>query len=410
MNNFDLDKTVFDKCVGSPELYAALFEASITSDMFVGQYAQMFEYSERFTKAHGIGPSMDAMKLEFSDYEWDFPSSEPISHYIDLLKKRHSFNLTLAAVQSAYSSLNSRDVDTAVDLLRDAVRRIEDANTSEADLDWAGTSQERYERYLELQKNEGIDGYRTPFPTLDDATQGFHDSEFILIVARQGIGKTWLTNIFAHMNINSGLNVLYFTKEMPSKQVARRFDALQYRLNYQDLRKGTLDRVSEKNWLQGMQADKAGKLTIIGEESGGVGHVAAKIERYKPDIVYVDGMYLMDDDQKAREGWQRLLNISRDMKKLAKKAGIPIVATVQFNRQADNTKGDSANISGGDIARDADVILGLFQDEDQAINRRMTLKVLKQREGNRPQIECDWDIGNMKFSEVQDTMKDGVAW
>jgi len=168
--------------------------------------------------------------------------------------------------------------------------------------------------------------------------------------------------------------------------------------------------IAESKWKNSIGGSLPGNLTIIGEESGGVSHVASKIERYKPDIVYVDGMYLMDDDQRARDGWQRLLNISRDMKKLAKKASIPIICTVQFNRQADNTKGNSANISGGDIARDADVILGLFQDEDQAINRRMTLKVLKQREGHRPEIECDWDIGNMKFSEVQDSMTDGVSW
>jgi replicative DNA helicase len=406
----DIDKQIFDKCVGSTELYAVLYEASVTAEMFVGEYASMYEYSVRFSKHHGTGPAMDAMKLEFPDYDWHFPPSEPLSYYIELLKKRHSFNLTLSAVQDAYTSLNSRDVDKAVDFLRDAVRRIEDANTSEADVDWASTAESRYEQYLELQKNEGIDGYTTPFPSLDEATQGFHDSEFILIVARQGIGKTWLTNIFAHTNINSGLNVLYFTKEMPSRQVARRFDALQHRLNYQDLRKGTLDKIAESKWKNSIGGSLPGNLTIIGEESGGVSHVASKIERYKPDIVYVDGMYLMDDDQRARDGWQRLLNISRDMKKLAKKASIPIICTVQFNRQADNTKGNSANISGGDIARDADVILGLFQDEDQAINRRMTLKVLKQREGHRPEIECDWDIGNMKFSEVQDSMTDGVSW
>lgn len=406
----DIEKRLFDKLVNDPKLYSEMYEAGITLEMFTGQYKEVFEYAQRFSKIHGLGPSVDALENEFEFYTFDFPPAEPISYYIEQIKKQHSFNLTLEAVQNAYSSLSSRDIESAVDQLRDAVRKIEDSNTSEQDLDWSASAKSRYEDYLKLQENKGIDGYRTPFPTLDDATQGFHDKEFILIVARQGIGKTWLTNIFAHTNIQSGLNVLYFTKEMPSKQVARRFDALQFKLNYQDLRRGTLDQRSEQKWVDGVCELAPGTLNIVGEESGGVSHVAAKIERYKPDVVYIDGMYLMDDDQKARDGWQRLLNISRDLKKLSKRASVPIIATVQFNRQADNTKGNSANISGGDIARDADVILGLFQDEDQEINKRMTLKVLKQREGSRPEIECDWDMGAMKFSEVQDEFTQGVSW
>ena len=139
--------------------------------------------------------------------------------------------------------------------------------------------------------------------------------------------------------------------------------------------------------------------------------VAAKIERYKPDIVYIDGMYLMDDDQRARDNWLKIGNISRDLKKLAKRTLTPILATVQFNRQADNSKGDASNIAYGDIAKDADVILGLFQDEDQFLAKRMTLKVLKQREGQRPEIELDWDLNNMKFSEVSEQDEfNTVSW
>jgi len=409
MNTTNIEKLIFDCCVVDTENYAKLYESSVIPDMF-DEYKDMFIFAEKYSKVHGLGPSLDAMQIEFPNYVWDFPPCEPLSYYIEQLKKNYSFLLTLKAVQEAYSCLNSRDVDKAVDYLRNAVREIEDANTSESDLDWNTSAEIRYQKYLELQDKQGIDGYRTPFNTLDEATQGFHDSELILIVARQGVGKTWLTNIFAHENVKNGVNVLYFTKEMPSWQVARRFDALQFDLNYQELRSGRLTQDKETEWRSKLDTLKDGKLHIIGEESGGVSHVAAKIERYKPDIVYIDGMYLMDDDQKARDGWQRLLNISRDLKKLSKKACVPIVATVQFNRQADNTKGNSANISGGDIARDADVILGLFQDEDQAINKRMTLKVLKQREGSRPEIECDWDIGNMKFGEIEDGFTNGVSW
>ena len=48
-------------------------------------------------------------------------------------------------------------------------------------------------------------------------------------------------------------------------------------------------------------------------------HKPARIERHKPDIIFIDGMYLMDDDQRARDNWLKI-NISRDMKRLAEVA------------------------------------------------------------------------------------------
>jgi len=400
----DIEKKIIDKCAENTALYAEAIDQAVIPEMFSGVARDIWEYALKHMKAHGTGPTDEAITAQFQEYSWDFPAPEPLSYYVEQLKRKHAFNLTLVGIQSAYDNLNKREVESAVDDLRDALRKIEDATASEADLDWGASAEDRYNDYLDIQKKGGIDGYRTPFQTLDNATQGWHDGEFILVVARQGVGKTWLTNIMAHKNYQDGLRVLYFTKEMPSKQVARRFDALEYNLPYQDLRSGNLNSFIETEWRQKVKNGLPnGKLMIVGEETGGVSQVAAKIERHKPDIIFIDGMYLMDDDQRARDNWLKISNISRDMKRLAKRVMIPIIATVQFNRSADNAKGDASNIAYGDIAKDADVILGLFQDEDQRLDKRMTLRVLKQREGSRPEIELDWDMANMKFSEVQDS-------
>jgi len=397
----DIEKRIIDKCAESPKLYAEAIDMAVMPEMFTGLFKEIWQFSVNYMKTHGSGPTDEAITHQFPDYSWDFPAPEPLSYYVEQLKKKHAFNLTLTGIQSAYDNLNKREVDKAVDQLRDALRKIEDATASEADLDWGASAEDRYNDYLELQNKGGIDGYRTPFQTLDEATQGWHDGEFILVVARQGVGKTWLTNIMAHKNYRDGLKVIYFTKEMPSKQVARRFDALEYNLPYQELRSGKLNSFREAEWRNKVQEGlPVGQMVIVGEETGGVSQVAAKIERHKPDIVFIDGMYLMDDDQRARDNWLKISNISRDMKRLAKRVMIPIIATVQFNRSADNSKGDASNIAYGDIAKDADIILGLFQDEDQRLDKRMTLRVLKQREGSRPEIELDWDMDNMKFAEV----------
>ena len=119
--------------------------------MFEGDYKQVWEYALKHMKAYGTGPTDEAIKVQFPTYEWDFPSPEPISFFIDLLKKKYAFNLTLVGIQSAYEKLNQREVDQAVDHLREALRQIEDATSSEVDLDWGATVQDRYTNYLEVQ-------------------------------------------------------------------------------------------------------------------------------------------------------------------------------------------------------------------------------------------------------------------
>ena len=408
----DFEKTIVTLCAEAPDkTYSEVIDAGVTEEMFAGDYAALWNYALQYIKEHGRGPSANAIFASFEWFEPDLNIPEPLSYYISELKRKHAYNLTLQAIQGAYTDLSSRKVEDAVSKMRDALRRIEDSASNESDLDWNANAHTRYQEYLTMRSGDGIDGYRSPFKTLDEATQGVHNGEFILIAARQGVGKTWLSNILAHENLKEGLRVLYFTKEMPSRQVARRFDALAFSLPYPDLRRGSLDTHVEMRWGQNSQhIPLSGSLFIVGEESGGVSQVAAKIERYKPHVVYIDGMYLMEDDQRAKESWQRIGNISRDLKRLAKRVNLPIIATVQLNRAADNTKGDAANIAMGDIAKDADVILGLFQDEDQRIAKRMTLRVLKQREGDRPEIECEWDMGAMRFGEIGDIDHGPISW
>ncbi len=408
----DFEKTIVTLCAEAPDkTYSEVIDAGVTEEMFAGDYAALWNYALQYIKEHGRGPSANAIFASFEWFEPDLNITEPLSYYISELKRKHAYNLTLQAIQGAYTDLSSRKVEDAVSKMRDALRRIEDSASNESDLDWNANAHTRYQEYLTMRSGDGIDGYRSPFKTLDEATQGVHNGEFILIAARQGVGKTWLSNILAHENLKEGLRVLYFTKEMPSRQVARRFDALAFSLPYPDLRRGSLDTHVEMRWGQNSQhIPLSGSLFIVGEESGGVSQVAAKIERYKPHVVYIDGMYLMEDDQRAKESWQRIGNISRDLKRLAKRVNLPIIATVQLNRAADNTKGDAANIAMGDIAKDADVILGLFQDEDQRIAKRMTLRVLKQREGDRPEIECEWDMGAMRFGEIGDIDHGPISW
>src|ERR1019366_4995900 len=105
---------------------------------------------------------------------------------------------------------------------------------------------------------------------------------------------------------DQGKHVLIYTKEMPAWQLFRRVAACVAHLPYNEFRLGKLTVGDEErfNQLIKMVADQAqatygqhnitcisGKDAPAGQDS--MSWVRSKIEKYKPDIAFIDGLYLM---------------------------------------------------------------------------------------------------------------------
>ena len=127
-----------------------------------------------------------------------------------------------------------------------------------------------------------------------------------------------------------------------------------------------------------------------------------RIKEINPDIVFIDGVYLMEDDQNAKDDWLRVAHITRDLKKMAKRLHIPVV----INTQLDEKTAKKASPKLGDIkytqaiGQDSDIVMTLFRDEVMINDREMGLKILKNREGEGGTITYNWDFTCMDFSEV----------
>ena len=140
------------------------------------------------------------------------------------------------------------------------------------------------------------------------------------------------------------------------------------------------------------------QMWIIGDEDGmGVTSIAAKIQRYRPSIVYIDGGYLLDDDRRAKEGWEKFKNICHDLKKLALREKIPIVMSHQFTKEGKGLDGDADTLKYGDVQMWFDLIIGIYQDEALRNNKEMLFKINKHREGAKIEWVSDWDLDAMKF-------------
>jgi KaiC/GvpD/RAD55 family RecA-like ATPase len=240
---------------------------------------------------------------------------------------------------------------------------------------------------------------------MDDQTLGWWPEDLILFVGRLGVGKTWTLVICAHAAWRAGKRVLLVSTEMSTVQMARRFYALHLRMPYNDIRRGRLGDFAEPRFLDGIREimDDSGIDIVGGDFDYTIDNVAAVVEDEKPDIVMIDGPYLIKNSGKNRH--ERVSNNFDDFKKIGKRNKIPIITNLQFNRSA-KTGQDSTisaeNIGVTDVAGwNCDAAYGLVQTDEMLANWQMGMKGLKVREGRPGTFRINWNHDSMNFAEIE---------
>ena len=133
-----------------------------------------------------------------------------------------------------------------------------------------------------------------------------------------------------------------------------------------------------------------------------------KVQEVKPDILYIDGAYLLKTRERTGARWERVAATAEGIKDLSLTLSIPVVGTYQFNRKG---PGDLAHIGGSDvIGQLASIVLSLScstkinisgKKVPDCSNRIKHMEVIKGREGENMQIDLDFSlVSNIGIREV----------
>lgn len=408
----DLEKSLVARVIDHKEMQIAVDQGASEALFFSREGKQVWEWLLLFYKSYGESPTRQALGTKFPHYELDVGSDDALLYILSELRKRRAHNVLHKGMQEVVSALKKKDPYEAVSHWRQTMLTVDDDVRPSRDVSWPRDAAARWEDYRSLRDRRGIQGLDTPWPTLNQLTMGIGEEEFWMIVARAGIGKTWCEVVMAHHAWLQGTVPLLITKEMSVKQILRRLDAAHFQLPYQHLRSGMLDDTTEDEWREGMERmQEMHDFWVSGDdEEGGVSGVAAKIDMYRPTGgVFIDGGYLLADERRGESQWQRIQNISRDLKRLARRTKVSMFCSFQLNRQASTTRGEAENIALADISRDADGIIGLFQSPDDRERQELSMRLLKQREGAQGEWLCRWDFEAMQFFEIGQGGEDEAA-
>lgn len=257
----------------------------------------------------------------------------------------------------------------------------------------------------------GIIGVTTGYKELDNTISGLVKGDFMVIAARPSMGKTaFALNIGQYASKSS--NVAIFSLEMSREQLMDRLLSAKCLVDYNAIKLGDLTE-SEFTKIADGSNDLSKRSIWIDDETTNLNGIIAKCKYLKNtkglDVVIIDYLQLIELSKAKQSREQDVSYISRELKKLAKKFEVTVIALSQLSRapeqRADHRPMMSDLRESGAIEQDADEVMFLYRDDyynKESEDRGMAEVIIgKNRNGPTKTIKLAW-VGNyQKFAPLE---------
>ena len=277
------------------------------------------------------------------------------------------------------------------------------------------------------ESGSGITGVPTGFTDLDRILLGWQKSEFVVLAARPGMGKTALMlSLLRNAAVNHKTPVVFFSLEMSAVQLMERMMSAEAAIDGDKIKKGLLEEYEWQQLYYKITQIADAPIYIDDTPSLSLFELRAKCRRLKAQkgarVVFVDYIQLMVDDTNRTYGnrEQQIAAISRGIKCIAKELDITIVVASQLSRSPETRGGDkrpqlSDIRESGAIEQDADVVLfpyrgayyGITQDDEGNDTRELTeIIIAKHRNGPTGKVYLRFISEFMRFANLADDDED----
>jgi replicative DNA helicase len=283
-----------------------------------------------------------------------------------------------AAIVGIMEGAVSQEAAKSVDLAIDFLKRMENAD--------AGQS------------------LATGFVDIDKLFRGgFRPGQLIVLAARPGVGKSAFAGCIAANAAARGTGVLFVSLEMSAGEVFGRIASRQARMASQEMLSGKMEEWNQDAACRAV--NEVGNWPLLVDDRAGrtISQIAtlARLHRSRDRIglVVVDYLQLVDVDDKRKPREQQVAEVTRELKRMARSLGVPVLALAQLNRAIEKRESRRPNLSdlreSGAIEQDADIIIFVDRpslwDKDEEDKTKAVAIVAKQRNGEIGDIRLTWD-------------------
>lgn len=374
--------------------FTQVVDAGITDKDFTEDPPRKaFEFIREFWLEHNALPTRDTVALDFPEALLPEPeASEPLSFYIEEVLNDTRFGLLFDGIREAAGEIDTTERISKTEMDRAAARLsvlLQDYHERGGNLravDITRRSSEWWQQYLvDARDMRSIKGIPLGLPALDHNLGGLRPQQLVTITGLPKSGKSLVSLRAAIEASRWGYKPLFVSFEMSVDEQEERYHALNSHVSLTRMQQGRL-RSAERTRVQRSFRYRERNMGgfVIAEDPYSlttVTAVASQIEAHDPDMVVIDGVYMMDDEQGEDSGSpQAITNITRSLKRLAQKSDLPIIVTTQSLGWKTTKK---RGVTGGSIGysssytQDSDVVITINTDEEDRRKKRYTIDMTR---------------------------------
>lgn len=424
-HNVEAEQSVIGSMLLDPRCVPEVMEHLRSEDFYISQNKAIFEaVQSMFTLNESIDPVTVIDKLTIRGtldkaggraYIMKLlevtPTAVNVAQYVKIVRDKsvlRNLDETTAEIHDIIVS-GEGDADAVVEIAEQKIYEIRSEKKTKGMAPIRDVLENTYAHLGNLAKNAGkLPGVPTGFSTVDAFLSGLNDSDFIILAANTGVGKTsFALNICSNAAKSCGKAVVVFSLEMSNEQLALRLIAGEALIDSRKLRTGILD---EDEWVAIAHASEtlANTKIYLADATGvTVNEMKAKCRRLNEEIglVIVDYLQLVQSGMRTDNRSTEVAMISRALKIMAKDLNVPILCLSQLSRSSDkdNRRPRLSDLrESGAIEQDADVVMILYRENPET-PETVKLLIEKNRHGSTGDIDLHWDGKYTKFTSIDNT-------
>lgn len=357
------------------DIASALIE--VDDEMFIS-HGDVWEGLKSYYYKYKSVPDVSVLTDRFTQFMPE-QTSGPTEYYVDKLREDYLNQGIRQMLMGASKSIKDNSPQSVLEkmqknlsLLSRHARVVRDVDVTDAE-----SAQQHYQQlHTRTLDMGGSPGIQTGFKSMDlNYPTGFAPGHLAIMLGYSGRSKTWLAGYFAIKAWAQGFKPLIISMEMTPEAMRDRIYAMigSGLFSMTDLQRGSIDIDDFRTWGK---KTLDGKQNFIIASNDGTGDVTpetiqAKYDEHRPDLIVVDYMQLMGDGKGSRGETERVRNVSRDLKGLAVRNGVPIIA-ISAVTMTDVTAVDSPPMleqvsNSKAIQYDADIALAVHKYDDTNI-------------------------------------------
>lgn len=264
-----------------------------------------------------------------------------------------------------------------------------------------------------------IPGIPSGLTKLDRLLGGWHNGDLIVLGARPAMGKTAMLVKFA---LACGVPCGIISAEQPAIQIGARAMSAQSHVDASKFRNGAFDDEDIGRLMRSVSELVVHSCMIYDRSSPTIADVVRMVRKWVQNngirfllADYVQRIEASNADRRTPKH-ERVGEVVRGLKTLARDLDIPVFALCQVGRQVESradkrpSMGDMSDSS--EIEKEADIVLTLYREavyfDEGGVNERnqpvrpcvAEINVEKNRHGPMGYVECVWVPESMRFENM----------